>query len=108
MAVMFFVVCCFAKGTTTSTVFTVEPPMTCQNCENKIKTNLRFEKGVTDIATDIKAATVTVTYDPAKTNDEKIIEAFGKIGYKANAATENATGTTCTPAQGACNGCCKH
>ncbi|MDE6052102.1 MAG: heavy-metal-associated domain-containing protein, partial [Paramuribaculum sp.] len=38
------------KATETA-VFTVNPHMTCQNCENKIKSNLRFEKGVNSIAT---------------------------------------------------------
>ena len=27
-------------------IFSVQPRMHCQNCENKIKSNLRFEKGV--------------------------------------------------------------
>lgn len=66
-------------------VFTVEPKMHCRNCENKIKTTLRFEKGVTDIATDVKTNTVTITYDSRKTDIEKLAAAFNQIGYKANA-----------------------
>lgn len=64
-------------------VFTVQPKMHCQNCENKIKTNLRFEKGVSDVTTDVKNNTVTVVYDNKKTDIEKLKTAFGKIGYKA-------------------------
>jgi len=64
-------------------VFTVTPEMTCQNCENKIKTNIRFEKGVNDIRTNIKDRTVTVKYNPKVTNEEKLIAAFKKIGYVA-------------------------
>lgn len=64
-------------------VFTVSPEMHCQNCENKIKTNLRFEKGVVEITTDLKAKTVTIVYDTRKTNPEKLIAAFAKIGYTA-------------------------
>ena len=30
-------------------VFIVTPVMTSRNCENKIKTNIRFEKGVNDL-----------------------------------------------------------
>ncbi len=71
-----------AKKTETA-VFTVAPVMTCQNCENKIKTNLRFEKGVKGIATDIKAGTISVTYNPAETSPEKLAAAFKKIGYTA-------------------------
>lgn len=66
-----------------SVVFTVAPSMHCQNCENKIKTNLRFEKGVSEIATNLKDNTVTIVYDTAKTNPEKLVDAFKKIGYKA-------------------------
>ena len=69
-------------------VFTVVPKMTCQNCVNKIKTNIRFEKGVNEITPALKAQKVTVTYDPAKTNKEKLVEAFKKIGYKATAVGE--------------------
>ena len=62
-------------------VVTTTPQMHCQNCENKIKGNLRFEKGVTNIVTNIPDQRVTVTYDAAKTNPEKIEKAFEKIGY---------------------------
>ena len=64
-------------------VFTVSPKMSCSNCENKIKKNLRFEKGVSAIDTDLKKQTVTIKYDPAKTDAIKLIKAFAKIGYKA-------------------------
>lgn len=94
LAVMFFTVLgASAKSPKESAtaVFTVSPQMSCQNCENKIKSNIRFEKGVTDIATDLKGQTVTVTYDPAKTNPEKIVSAFKKIGYTATKADPSAT-----------------
>lgn len=74
-------------------VFTVSPKMHCNNCENKIKNNIRYEKGVSRIATDLKKQTVTVTYDSEKTNTDNLSKAFKKIGYtakecKAEAATE--------------------
>lgn len=49
-------------------MFTTSPQMHCENCENKIKGNLRFEKGVKKIVTDIDSQTVTVTYDADKTS----------------------------------------
>ncbi len=64
-------------------VYTLSPKMTCANCENKIKTNLRFEKGVKEIRTDLKSQTVTVKYDAEKTDKQKITAAFKKIGYTA-------------------------
>lgn len=62
-------------------VITPTPQMHCESCENKIKKNLRFEKGVAKIETDLKEQTVTVTYDGAKTTKENIQTALKKIGY---------------------------
>ena len=62
-------------------VLTPTPQMHCEKCENKIKKNLRFEKGVVKIETSVEAQTVTVTYNPAKTNVENIQAAMKKIGY---------------------------
>ncbi len=89
-----------AKDTDKATaIFTLTPQMTCQNCENKIKSNLRFEKGVSSIVTNLKGQTVTVTYDPAKTDKTKLISAFKKIGYTASetapAAKDTKAGSCC-------------
>lgn len=62
---------------------TTEPPMSCSNCENRIKKNIRFEKGVQQITTDLKGQVTTIVYDADKTNVANIIKAFGKIKYKA-------------------------
>ena len=64
-------------------VVTTQPQMHCENCENKIKGNLRFEKGVKQIECNIEAQRVTITYDADKTNSDAIIQSFGKFGYKA-------------------------
>lgn len=69
-------------------VFTTMPQMHCENCENKIKSNLRFEKGVKDIKTNVDAQTVIVTYDAEKTNAEKIRKGFEKFGYTARQLKE--------------------
>lgn len=63
-------------------VVTTNPPMSCQNCENRIKGNLRFEKGVKKIETNLSDQRVTIEYDADKTNPEKIEQAFEKIGYQ--------------------------
>ena len=65
----------FAKDIKT-VVVTTTPQMHCENCEAKIKGNLRFEKGVKDIETNIEAQTVTIKYDAEKTSEEKIIKGF--------------------------------
>lgn len=63
-------------------VFTLDHQMS-QACEKKIKENLRFEKGISKIETNLKGNTITITYDPAKTDTEKILQGFKKIGFNA-------------------------
>lgn len=66
----------FAKDITT-------PQMHCAACENKIKSNLRFEKGIKSIETSVPDQTVTVQYNADKTTPEKLQKGFEKFGYKA-------------------------
>ncbi len=47
--------------------FTTTPQMHCAACENKIKNNLRFEKGIKSIETSVPDQTVTVKYNADKT-----------------------------------------
>ena len=60
---------------------TTTPEMHCQNCEKKIKENIRFEAGVKKIETNLEKQLVVITYDPANTDSKKLTEAFAKIGY---------------------------
>ena len=69
-------------------VVTTTPQMHCENCENTIKGNLRFEKGVKEIATDIEAQKVTIKYDAEKTSEEKILKGFEKFKYTARVVKE--------------------
>ena len=64
-------------------VVTTSPEMHCESCENRIKSNLRFEKGIKSIKTDLKTKTVTILYDADKTNVQNIIKGFKKIKYEA-------------------------
>lgn len=73
-------------GKPATAVFKVQPEMHCQNCENTIKSELRWEKGVKKIETSLSNQTVTVQYDPAKTTPSKIAEGFEKLGYEATPA----------------------
>lgn len=83
-----FVVAAYAKDIQELTV-TTNPPMSCQNCENKIKGNLRFEKGIKKIETDLPDQRVVIEYDADKTNPEKIEAAFKKIGYSVEVIKDN-------------------
>ena len=64
-------------------VVTTQPEMHCQNCEQRIKGSLRFEKGVKGIETNLKTKTVTITYDADKTTPEQLVKGFKKCGYEA-------------------------
>lgn len=77
----------FAKDNIKTLVVTTTPQMHCASCEKKIKENIRFEKGVKEIETNIGAQTVTIKYDAAKNSPEKLMQAFGKFGYKASEVT---------------------
>lgn len=65
-----------------SAVFTLDHQMS-QACEKKIKSNLRFEKGVSNIAVSLKDNTITINYNPEKNDSEKLLKAFKKIGFNA-------------------------
>ena len=81
-AMMLTAVVGLAKDIKTA-IFTTNPEMHCESCENKIKGNLRFEKGIKSIKTDLKSKTVTIQYDADKTNVQNIINGFKKIKYEA-------------------------
>lgn len=66
----------------TTEIFTLDHQMS-QHCEKKIKENLRFEKGISKIDVSLKENTITITFNPEKTNTDKIIRAFKKIGFNA-------------------------
>ena len=79
---MAFASVCFAKDIKT-VVLTTNPQMHCANCEKKIKENIRFEKGIKSIKTNLNEKTVTIEYDADKTTVSAIIEGFKKIKYEA-------------------------
>jgi len=55
----------------------------CKNCAKKIEDNIAFEKGVKDLEISIEAKTVTVSFDPTKTDAETLRVAIEKLGYQA-------------------------
>ncbi len=83
---------------------TTEPQMVCNNCENKIKKTLRFEKGIKQIDTDLEHQIVTVVYDAEKTDEQKIVDAFGKMKYKATVIEEEAKVACPVDSKAACCG----
>lgn len=100
-AVIAFGVAAKPAANDTTVVFDINPAMHCQNCEAKIKNNLRFEKGIKAIEANAPGSQVSVTYDKTKTNTDKIAAAFAKVGFKASPA---AAAKKCS---GKCNDACK-
>ena len=64
------------------------PEMHCESCENKIKSNMRFEKGVKKVETDLESQHVTITYDPKKNTVEGLQKAMKKIGYDTKVVSD--------------------
>ncbi|MGH2378786.1 MAG: heavy-metal-associated domain-containing protein, partial [Candidatus Limnocylindria bacterium] len=58
----------------------VVPTITCPSCAARIRASAGKEPGVIDVAVDLDTQRVTVTYDPAKTDPEKIAAAIRKGG----------------------------
>ena len=71
----------FAATADTLTV-TTQPQMHCENCEKKIKSNIRFVKGTKKIETSVDDQKVTIVYDARKAKYDDFVEAFKKIGYE--------------------------
>ena len=62
--------------------------MHCYKCEKKVRDNMRFEKGLKDISTEVKTKMVTITYDAEKTNVKKLQAGFNKFKYEAEFVKE--------------------
>lgn len=72
----------FAKTPADTLVVTTQPQMHCQNCEKKIKSNIRFVKGAKKIDTSVDEQKVTIVYDSKKADYDDFVAAFRKIGYE--------------------------
>jgi len=55
----------------------------CQGCCDKIMKHIAYEKGVRDIVCNLSARTVTLTFDPRKTDLDTLLRAFERIGKPA-------------------------
>lgn len=64
--------------------------MHCKNCVAKITDNISFLKGVEDLKVSLDQKTVTITYNPAKTDEATLQKALEKLGYTAEIVKEPA------------------
>lgn len=60
----------------------------CENCVNKVKENISFEKGVKDLKISLEEQTVALKYDAAKTSEETLKAAIEKLGYPVSGKAE--------------------
>ena len=56
----------------------------CGMCEDRIESNIAYEKGVKSVELDDETKIVTITYKTAKTNPDKLGKAISKLGYDAD------------------------
>src|SRR4030043_33001 len=75
------------KTKTTETV-KFKTSIECNNCVNKVMSNLPQEKGIKDVKCDLGTKEVTVTYQKDKNNPEDIKKAIEKLGYTAKQVTD--------------------
>ena len=66
-------------------VFSVN--MHCDGCEQKIKKNIAYEKGVKNLTTNLEKQLVTIWYQPDKTDKTKLKKAIEKLGYTCTETT---------------------
>ncbi len=62
---------------------------TCGACASATKIALKKLDGVTNVTTEVEKSEVVVTYEEGKVSTQKMIEAVGKIGYRAKVKAEN-------------------
>lgn len=62
--------------------------MDCHDCEVTLTNYLKFEKGVKDLKVDLKSNTIKVVYKNGKNTPENLANGIKKLGYEANAITE--------------------
>ena len=58
--------------------------MTCGGCVASVKIQLKRTEGVSAYDVSMEKAQADVTYDPAKTDPEKIAESVSKTGFEAS------------------------
>lgn len=82
IAVVLLSLITWAKSPRQTVVFDVD--IHCQGCIAKIEKNIAFERGVKDLECSLDDKTVTVVFDPEKTDIPKLQAAFSRINKTAS------------------------
>lgn len=62
---------------------TFQTNLHCENCVEKVKENISYEKGVKGLEVSLEEQTIKIKYDPSKTDAETLAAAVRKLGYEA-------------------------
>jgi len=62
--------------------------MSCEGCEDRIKTALNRVDGIRFASADHESERVRVAFDPAVTSSESVTECIEKAGYKVAGTVE--------------------
>lgn len=62
----------------------------CDACVKKVTENVSFEKGVKDLKAELSDHSVTIDYNPEKTDTLKLAKALRKLGYEAKVIDDKA------------------
>ncbi len=57
--------------------------ISCESCVKKVMNTIPFQKGVKDVVVNKEEKQVTVTFDPKKTTNDKLLSAFEKLKLDA-------------------------
>jgi len=68
-----------ASNSDQQVVFSVN--IDCHSCEQKIKKSIPFERGVKNVVTDLQKQLVTVTFQPNRTNKDRLKKSIEKLGF---------------------------
>jgi len=62
----------------------IQTSAVCGMCEERIETNIAYEKGVKKVELDDATKIVTIGFDPRKTNPDALRQAISGLGYDAD------------------------
>lgn len=70
----------------------IQTDLDCASCKKKIEDYMAFERGVTAVSADVPTKVVTIEYRTNRTDEEKLLAAIKKMGYKAEILEEKDKG----------------
>jgi len=80
----------YAGTTTKSETLKMKVEMGCAKCQAKIQSGLSKTDGVEKAVADLETKTVTITYNPEKTNKDKLVKVVEGLGYRTEFTAKDA------------------